>query len=159
MKIRHSTIEDVADMCEIINEIISIGGTTAYEKHLTTNEVSSIFMSSANCICCFVAVENGLVLGFQALSTWSELDVGWADIATFSRANPKTPGVGTALFVATSEFARENGIRNINATIRSDNMSGLKYYEIMGFENYSVQKKVPLQDGTPIDRISKCLEI
>ena len=39
--------------------------------------------------------------------------------------------------------------------IRDSNESGLAYYSKIGFIDYSVNKAVPLNDGTPVDRISK----
>ncbi|MHC2364347.1 ribosomal protein S18 acetylase RimI-like enzyme [Rhizobium leguminosarum] len=69
--------------------------------------------------------------------------------------NPRTPGVGSALFPTTRAAAEELGLEFINATIRADNVSGLGYYAKMGFETYDRLVQVPLQDGAPVDRIKK----
>ena len=98
-------------------------------------------------------------LGFQSLSLNPGLPDDWADIATFARVNPKVLGVGTTLFKTTLNFARHQNIYAINATIRADNKSGLSYYSKMGFKDYSIAKSIPLQDGTPVDRISKKLTV
>ena len=96
---------------------------------------------------------------FQSLSRHTKLPVGWADIATFARVSPKIPGVGTSLFQKTLPYARSIYLEAINATIRADNVSGLSYYAKMGFIDYSVASAVPLNDGTPIDRISKKFKV
>ena len=43
----------------------------------------------------------------------------------------------------------------LNDIIRADNPSGPGYYTTMGFEDHQVARAMPLQDGTPVDRISK----
>jgi RimJ/RimL family protein N-acetyltransferase len=96
-----------------------------------------------------------MLVGFQSLSIYGNPPNGTADIATFARMNPKTKGVGTALFPATRIAAEALGLELINATIRADNVSGLAYYGKMGFETYDRLVRVPLLDGTPVDRIKK----
>ncbi len=147
---------DAPALCRLLNAIIRIGGTTAYETPLETAEFAEHFLTGPRVLCCFVAEDaEGAPCGFQALETNPELPEGWGDIATFARPEPKLPGVGTALFAATRARARALGLIAINATIRADNAGGLAYYARMGFEDYRVAKAVPLADGTPVDRISK----
>ena len=151
---------DVTELTKLLNEIIDIGGTTAMENKLSVDEFQRHFVSGDGFISCILAeAEDGTVLGFQALSRHEKLPASWADIATFARVNPKIPGVGTQLFQATLALARRENIDCINATIRADNISGLGYYTKMGFEDYALNKGVPLLDGTPVDRISKKFEI
>lgn len=155
--VRAAAPGDVADLCGLLNTIIRIGGTTAYETPLTEAQFAEHFLTGPDLLGCFVAEDRdaGLLLGFQALGRHSGLPETWADIATFARVEPKVCGVGTSLFAATSARARDLGLTAINATIRADNASGLAYYTKMGFEDYAVAKGVPLMDGTPVDRISK----
>lgn len=55
--------------------------------------------------------------------------------------------------------AEELGLAFINATIRADNTGGFAYYEKMGFRTYKTTDKVPLQDGTLVERIQKCFAV
>lgn len=153
---REAVKADSDQLCALLNEIIIIGGSTAFEIPLSASEFDLYFLNGANFIGCHVA-ESGdsEILGFQSLSRHSKLPIGWADIATFARSSPKVPGVGTALFQKTVLYARNIELKTINATIRADNVSGLSYYSKIGFLDYSVANAVPLNDGTPIDRISK----
>ena len=155
LKTRRAWVNDSKELCSIINEIINIGGTTGYENEFNEAEFTSCFLNGKNYICCFLAENNGLVLGFQSLTVHPKLPNGWVDIATFSRVNPKVRGVGTTLFATTLNFARHQNINVINATIRADNKAGLSYYTKIGFKDYSIEKEIPLQDGTPVDRILK----
>ncbi len=100
-----------------------------------------------------------MLMGFQSLTYHPELPERWADIATYTRMEPKTPGVGTALFAATNKNAPKFPISDINATIRSDNTGGLAYYQKCGFIDYAISEGIPLNDGTIVDRISKRYQI
>lgn len=154
--VRATEPADMAALTAIINAIIAIGGTTAYEDPFTEDRLAALLLDDPRLICCHTALDpaDGAPAGYQVLKRHPDLPPGWGDIATFARVEPKLPGVGRALFAATSAFARAQGLVAINATIRADNESGLGYYGRMGFEDYAVAKAVPLKDGTPVDRIS-----
>lgn len=154
VKIRPATPDDAAELADLINEIIAIGGTTAWETNFTAETFADHYIAGEGCLTCFVAQADRLY-GFQALSRNTELPPGWGDIGSFARVQPKLPGVGAALFAATKIKARELGLVAINAQIRADNKPGLGFYSKMGFVDYGVKKDVPLKDGTPVDRILK----
>ncbi len=63
--------------------------------------------------------------------------------------------MGSALFAATRERARQIGLSAINASIRADNIGGLTFYGKMGFMDHSVVPGVALKDGGRVDRVSK----
>lgn len=155
VEVRVLVNSDVGDACALLNAIIDIGGTTAYEKRVTSDEFDTWFLSAPRCLACLAAIDSdGALVGFQSLARKESLPDRWADIATFARSRPKLPGVGRVLFGRTRTIARSLGITTINATIRADNVPGLAYYTRMGFIEYAVTKDVPLQNGTLVDRIS-----
>ena len=155
MLIRAAVSSDAAELADLLNEIIRTGGTTAIETELTADEFDDWFISGQYALACHVAEADGRLFGFQSLSLFGNPPPDWADIATFARMTPRLKGVGTALFAATRKVAQAIGLKAINATIRADNVSGLSYYERMGFETYHRVKQVPLSDGTPVDRVKK----
>ncbi|MGO7956622.1 GNAT family N-acetyltransferase [Rhizobium leguminosarum] len=155
MHIRKAVSADAAELSSLLNEIILAGGTTALETPLSAAEFADWFIDGEFPLACHVAEHDQSLVGFQSLSLYGDPPKGFADIATFARMNPRTPGVGSALFPATRAAAEEFGLEFINATIRADNVSGLGYYAKMGFETYDQLVQVPLQDGTPVDRIKK----
>ncbi|WP_132657243.1 MULTISPECIES: GNAT family N-acetyltransferase [unclassified Rhizobium] len=159
MNIRKADPADARELSEILNEIIAIGGTTAIETPLSPEELADWFITGEWPLTCHVAESSSGLAGFQSLSLYGNPPKGWADIATFARQNPKIPGAGTALFAATLAVAKERNIEFINATIRADNTGGLAYYEKMGFRTYNTIEKVPLKDGTLMDRIQKRYEV
>ncbi|MGR9473366.1 N-acetyltransferase family protein [Rhizobium leguminosarum] len=155
MHIRRAVSADAEELSSLLNEIIRAGGTTALETPLSAAEFSDWFIDGEFPLTCHVAEHDQSLVGFQSLSLYGDPPKGFADIATFARMNPRTAGVGSALFPATRAAAEELGLEFINATIRADNVSGLGYYAKMGFETYDRLVQVPLQDGTPVDRIKK----
>lgn len=159
--VRPTQPADIPALTAMINRIIAIGGTTAYETPFSEADLVTKLLDDTRLVCCHTAFDpvQGTPAGYQVLKTHPELPEGWGDIATFARPEPKLPGVGTALFAATTGFARSHGLIAINATIRGDNAGGLAYYAKMGFIDYAVAKAVPLSDGTPVDRISKRYDV
>ncbi len=99
-----------------------------------------------------VAEADGAVVGFQ----WINPDEsGMGLIATFAQTGTTQRGIGSALFTQTLQGCINAGYALLDATIRADNTGGLAYYSKMGFEDHSVTRAVPLNDGTPVDRVHK----
>jgi L-amino acid N-acyltransferase YncA len=157
INIRDAAPGDAAELAELINAVIAKGGTTALEEPFTPERLAEAYLIGPRVICCFVAAdpESGRLEGFQTLGRYPELPADVGDIGTFARIDGKQRGVGSALFAATRERARQLGLVAINATIRADNMGGLTFYGKMGFEDHSVTRDAPLKDGRLVDRVSK----
>ena len=155
LTVRPAEPGDAAEMAALLNEIIAIGGTTAYEDPFEPADLYASLVAAETILCCHVALSEGRVVGFQALETEEGSGVVTGYIATFARQTGGVPGVGRALFPITVAAAREAGLTEIIATIRADNKPGLGYYSRIGFVDHEVHKGVPLKDGTPVDRISK----
>ncbi|MFT5502662.1 MAG: L-amino acid N-acyltransferase YncA [Gammaproteobacteria bacterium] len=160
IKIRAAVRSDCEELHLLLNDIIRVGGSTAMDRPLSVTDFENHFLSGDDSICCHAAVnEDGELVGFQSLKQHSKLPKDWADIATFAKLLPKTPGVGTTLFQTTLAYARQFEFEAINATIRADNVSGLAYYSKMGFIDYTIDRAAALSDGAPVDRISKKLQV
>ena len=149
-------------MCDILNAIIAAGGTTAYQVPFSPETLRAMYIDAPSLVACHVA-EADQLLGFQAL--WWPTDAahpfpsGWTYIATFARRGITQRGVGSALFTATRAAAEAAGSSVIDATIRADNTGGLAYYARQGFVDYERLVAVPLNDGTPVDRIRKRFDL
>ena len=131
MNVREVEEKDSLALCELLNEIIVIGGTTAFEKKLNKHEFEKYFVNGQDQTHTILAIDQSGYLGFQCLSYHPELPDGWLDIATFTRAQPKIAGVGTALFGYSLKYVRQNSFSCINATIRADNKAGLAYLSLI----------------------------
>ncbi|WP_456388519.1 N-acetyltransferase family protein [Profundibacter sp.] len=159
MIIRTATTSDASDMTALLNEIIRIGGTTAFQKEWTAGTSKAFIkkLQTTGCIHLARDKKTGALLGYQSLEAYPDLPKTLGIIATFSKVGGTKRGIGTALFAVTSKAAPTLGFTEIDATIRADNAGGLAYYSKMGFADHSVTKAVPLDDGTLVDRISKRL--
>lgn len=161
MIIRPATISDAAEMTELLNEIVRIGGTTARLEEVTL-EVTEVFiekLKTTGCIHVACDKATGRLLGYQSLEYYDDLPKTLGIIATFSKVGGTKRGIGTALFAATRAAAPALGFTEIDATIRADNTGGLAYYSKMGFLDHSVEKDKPLKGGILVDRISKRLAL
>jgi len=163
MKIRLATPADAPDMVHLINEIIAIGGSTAYETPFDDEKMRDTYIAPTSLISCHAAEQDGVVKGFQRL-TWPDIGddlpvQGWAVIASFVAGDAAGHGIGQHLFAATRNAANQAGVKTIDATIRADNVAGLRYYSGLGFVDYDRLVGIPLQDGTPVDRIRKRLDL
>ncbi len=156
MIIRLATSADAAQMAALLNEIIAIGGTTAHQTPFDADRMHHHYIAAPTQICCHVAEQEGLILGFQHLDgpdpdqSGAE---GWGYIASFVASSAAGKGVGQQLFAATLKAAGQAGVQSINSTIRADNTIGLRYYEGLGFIRFDVLRDVPLRDGKKVDRI------
>ena len=157
IEVRDATRDDAADLAALLNAVIAQGGTTALEDPYTPEHLAEAYLVGPSVICCFVAIDtaSGRVEGFQTLGRYAELPADVGDIGTFARLGGNQRGVGSALFAATCERARQLGLAALNATIRADNAGGLAFYGKMGFEDHSVTPAVPLKDGRLVDRVNK----
>lgn len=156
LAIRPAVAVDAEAMGVLLNEIIRIGGTTAITTELSADEMREWFISGANVVSCFVAIDaGGEILGFQSLSRYGDLQEGWGDIATFASRSRQKSGVGGALFAHTRAAAAQYGFTTINASIRVDNTGGLAYYGKMGFVTYRVEDGDPRLQGRTFNRVHK----
>lgn len=161
MIIRPATPDDAAGMVTVLNEIIALGGTTAHQTPFDAAKMQSHYIAGAAVISCQVAEERGQVLGFQYLG-WpdaGEMAQGWAIIASFVDGRAAGKGIGQRLFAATKTAAIQAGVTTIDATIRADNVAGLRYYGGLGFVDYDRLMAVPLRDGARVDRIRKRFDL
>ena len=159
MIIRPANKTDAPQMAALINEIIRIGGTTAFQKEMSGDVLADFIDSLKSKGCIHVAVDesDGAILGYQSLERYSTMPKTVGVIATFSKVGSVQRGIGKALFETTRAIAPSLGFTEIDATIRADNTGGLTYYSKMGFQDFEVHKNKPLDDGSLVDRISKRL--
>ncbi len=157
IEVRPVTSADAPELAELLNLIIARGGTTALEQVFTPERLDETYLTGPDVLSCVVAVEidSGRLEGFQTLVRDAGLPEHWGDIATFSRVGGTQRGIGSALFTATRDRARELGLAAMNAEIRADNIGGLAFYGKLGFQDCKVDRAIPLGDGTPIDRMHK----
>ena len=77
---------DVPALCDLLNEVIRVGGATIFERPITVEAfIDHFFKSQIQISFLVAAADTGELLGFQVLLTHEQLPDDWADIATFAR--------------------------------------------------------------------------
>ncbi|MCC1491183.1 GNAT family N-acetyltransferase [Cognatishimia sp. F0-27] len=143
--------EDVPACVTILNHIIALGGSTAYETPYTEADFAAHYLDEPPVT--MVALSHGRVVGFQAAF---DIGDGQYSIGSFTDRQAPVRGAGRALFEATLEGCRAHGGSVILAKITSDNSGGLAYYSALGFEDWQVWPEDHTRaDGTRVDRIVK----
>ena len=163
LRTRQAVPDDAAQMVDLLNDIIALGGSTAHETPFDEAMMVHHYIHTPELISCAVAETEGQIVGFQFLAwPFSDSDPfpeGCVIIATFARVGMTGHGIGSALFKVTRDAAIKAGVKVIDATIRADNTGGLNYYSRMGFVDYDRLIGIPLNDGTKMDRIRKRLDL
>lgn len=159
MIIRKATPQDAAQLVDILNAVIAIGGTTAYETARALSYFDPFIDAPDPRIFLHIAETQAGIQGLQWVEPLDPPQTYIGGIATFARPGTTQKGVGTALFASTRTASSVAGYTELYAKIRADNTGGLAYYEKMGFRDHLLDKAAPLKDGTPVDRITKRLKL
>lgn len=136
--VRHAGLDDAEGISEVLQEIAAAGKRS---KPSDLSFATANYLTHPDQLRCTVAVRGSCVLGFQSIKLAVEgnrygAPVGWGVIGTHIRPSAARQGVGRALFRATLEVAKAQGLAAIDATISRNNTDGLAYYAAMGFVDY-----------------------
>ncbi|NBZ86536.1 GNAT family N-acetyltransferase [Stagnihabitans tardus] len=155
MEIRDTSPADAAEMAELLNAIIAIGGTTAHQEPKTPDQVRQGYIDGPGVRTSVLACEGGRVIGWQSIEHWE----GGFHIGSFVRPGIQARGVGAAMFARTLAQARAAGIPEIIASIRADNVPGLAFYAKMGFRDFAQDPDFALKDGRVVGRVHRKLSL
>ncbi len=162
--LRLATPDDAPQMCDLINRIIEIGGSTAHRRPFDAARMTDHYIRPPGLICCTLAERDDLVMGFQVLvwpSTGPGYDAcppGMSFIGSFARHGHSGQGIGRAMFEKTLTHARAAGVKTIDATIWDRNTSGLAYYTALGFVDYG-EKTGSDSLGAPMRQLRKRFDL
>lgn len=136
--LRPATLADADAMAEVQNAIHAAGLRATPSSPALILER---YINASGRIACTVAQRGGQVLGFQSLKRAGPdnpygVTSGWGIIGTHIRPDAGRSGIGRRLFAQSLHYARDAGLRHIDATIADDNGAALAYYQAMGFTPY-----------------------
>ncbi len=151
LSVRPMTAEDVPDCAVLLNHIIALGGSTAYEDPFTSEGFAGEFLQGP--VLSHVVTQDRRILGFQVCF---EDPPGVYGVGTFTDRRAPVKGAGRALFEATLAACRARGGEAIVAAITSDNTGGLAYYDRMGFVDVErIENHKTRRSGETVDRVIK----
>lgn len=158
--VRRANTFDAPSMADLLNAIIKKGGTTAILRPMTGDDIRKRMGFAPEQSAWSVALDDAeKVVGFQWIAPTDYLPPEACDIASFVEIGRTGLGIGSSLFDATKQAAKELGYVWINANIRADNESGLTYYQSRGFRDWKFDEGVELADGMIVDKIHKRYDI
>lgn len=142
---------DVPTCTAIVNHIIALGGSTAYEAPFTEAAFADHYLEEPPVT--NVALFDGRVVGFQGAF---DVGDGTLSIGSFTDRQNPIKGAGRALFAKTLSDCRAYCAKDIIAKITSDNIGGLAYYSSIGFKDHMhLSDDHQRADGTLVDRVIK----
>jgi L-amino acid N-acyltransferase YncA len=153
LTIRPPVAFDTGPMARLLSDIIRAGGTTAMITPVSAQDMATMIAKDADRSGWFVAEIEGEIAGFQHISPYPGLPPEACDIATFVGQGRQQLGVGSALFTATAQAARDLGYDWICACIRTDNAGGRAYYQSRGFRDYQLLEDVTLANGQRVNQM------
>ncbi len=142
---------DVPACVVIINHIISLDGSTAYEEPYSEAGFAAHYFKGAEVI--NVVLHDERLVGFQGAF---EIEPGVYSIGSFTDQMNPVRGAGKAMFEKTRFDCKNRGGTSIIAKITEDNSGGLAFYSKMGFQPDHVKPADHTRpNGTQVDRIVK----
>ena len=162
--VRPAAQKDTEAMCKVINPLMEEGNSTARNTPFDSTRMLRDVIATLSVLSCCVAVFDQKILGFQGLRfakpSAAQSPAGrWGSIASFVEEDAQGLDLGQALFEHTKSQAIVVGLDFIDATIRADNILGLRYYASLGFVDYNRLLNEPLADGRKVDRIQKRFDL
>lgn len=156
--IRRAGPLDARPIVDLLNAIIAKGGSTAYLTPWPPEAVVER-MERPRAVWHLAEDEGGAVKGFQWFEPHPDVPAHSASIASFVEIGATGLGIGSKLFQTTRQAALDQGLTHLDAVIRADNESGLAYYQSRGFETIKLLPGMALEDGTPVDKVWKRVEL
>lgn len=122
-------------MSDVLQELIAAGIRT---NRADSEFVLSHYVEHPRRLHCFIAVDEGKVLGLQPLKSAHQgnaygTPAGWGIIGSHVRPTAARRGVGSRLFAATIAGARKAKLTAIEAYIGEQNAAAVAYYDALGF--------------------------
>jgi|SRR5579859_5505278 len=151
--IRRATVDDVAAITEIYNEAIATTSATFDTEPKTTAERLAWFESHDERHPIVVALLDGQVVGWAAITKWSDRQA-YADTAETSfyvKLEHRGRGIGRQLKGAVIEEARKLSFHSLIARVAEGSRESIHLNESFGFVHVGVLREVGRKFGRLLD--------
>lgn len=151
--LRPAEIQDIPEITEIYNEAIRNTVATFDTEPKKLEERKNWFLAHDEKHPILVAKEEGNVVGWTALSKWSERAAydGTAELSVYIAPDFRNRRIGRALMESIIEAGQEAGLHTIISRIAGGNEISIYMHESMGFEKIGIMKEVGHKFGRWID--------
>lgn len=105
--------------------------------------------TSHHAACRLVAVKEGLVVGWIAISSVSNRIVykGVGEVSIYVSTKSKNGGIGTELFTKLIEISEKEGFWTLQSSIFKENTASLNLHKKMGFREVGYREKIAKHHG------------
>ncbi|HPT03397.1 MAG TPA: N-acetyltransferase family protein [Bacteroidales bacterium] len=143
--IRPMDAADWPDVAEIYRQGIETGHATFEQKVPSWEEWNSRHLEA----CRFVALSNGQIAGWAALSPVSERCVyaGVAEVSVYVGEKFRGQKIGSRLLEKLIGESGQNGIWTLQAGIFPENDSSIRMHEALGFRRVGYREKIGKMNG------------
>ncbi len=151
--IRPATIEDLRAITVIYNEAILKTVATFDTDPKGIVEQESWFKEHGSSNPVFVAELSGQVVGWAALSKWSDRCAysNTAEISLYVRESHQSKGIGRELLKKILEKGKQVGLHTVIARIAEGNAISVHLHESLGFKHVGIMKEVGTKFGRLLD--------
>ena len=151
--VRDAQINDLPEITTIYNEAILETVATFDITPKTMDEQKTWFMEHGKSNPIVVAEESGVIVGWAALSKWSDRCAysDAAEISLYVKKEHQGKGIGRKLMQAVLDKGREAGLHTVLARIAEGNEVSVRLHQDMGFKHVGVMKEVGKKFGRLLD--------
>jgi len=151
LTIRPATLTDVPAITEIFNEAIRTTTAVFYTEPRTLDEQMRWFETHGPRHPVLVADVDGSVVGWAALTAWSDRQAydGTAETTFYVKESHRGQGIGRQLKQALIDEARRIGFHTLIARVAEESGASLHLNEAAGFRHVGTLKEV----GRKFDRL------
>ena len=153
LNIRDAVIGDLPGITDIYNEAIRKTVTTFDTTTKTADEQEEWFMEHGKTNPIVVAEESGKIVGWAALSEWSDRCAysDAAEISVYVKKEDQGKGIGRRLMKVILEKGRKAGLHTVIARIAEGNEISVHLHQSMGFKHIGIMKEVGKKFGRLLD--------
>lgn len=151
--IRDALIDDLPAITAIYNEAILKTVATFDTEPKTQDEQKAWFMEHGMTNPIVVAEESGVIVGWAALSKWSDRYAysDAAEISLYVKKDHQGKGIGRKLMKAVLDRGQKAGLHTVLARIAEGNEISVHLHQAMGFKHIGIMKEVGRKFGRRLD--------
>ncbi len=153
MRIRKTTLKDLAVITSIYNEAILTTVATFDTESKTVDEMKTWFEDHDQNHPFLVAEEKGIVAGWASLSEWSDRCAysETAEISLYIKKEHQGKGIGRKLLRKIMQEGQKAGLHTVIARITESNEQSINLFKSEKFENIGIMKEVGRKFGNRLD--------
>jgi phosphinothricin acetyltransferase len=153
LTIRHAKPEDLGTITEIYNEAIRKTVATFDTNPKTLEEQKQWYTNHGPDNPIMIAEQNNVVVGWAALSPWSDRYAysDTAEISLYILEKHQGRGIGRKLLEAIIENGKKTNLHAVIARITEGNEASIHLHESVGFKHIGIMKEVGFKFGKRLD--------